>query len=84
MTKMSSRGQIVIPQDMRKDFREGEQIFVIKSKGKIILRNKEGLEDNFAEDLEFAKRTEEALARIEAGEFVAVDSENLIDEMSKW
>ena len=36
------------------------------------------------EDLEFAKRTEEAYKRIEAGEFIGVDSENLEKEMMKW
>lgn len=36
------------------------------------------------EDLEFTRRTEEAFRRIEAGEFIKVDSENLFEEMDKW
>ena len=40
--------------------------------------------ESLAEDLEFAKRTEEARNRIESGEYVSVDSENLSDEMMKW
>ncbi len=36
------------------------------------------------EDLEFAKRTEEAHNRIEKGEYISVDSENLFEEMEKW
>ena len=55
-----------------------------------IYKRLENLEDSmkrfeqFAEDVEFAKRTDEALKRIEAGEFISVDSENLSKEMNKW
>ena len=40
--------------------------------------------EDIKEDLEFARRTKEAFRRIEAGEFVKVDSENLFEEMDKW
>lgn len=37
-TKMSSRGQIVIPLDMRKDIKEGEKLIVIRKGDEIILK----------------------------------------------
>ena len=37
-TKMSSRGQIVIPLDMRKDIEEGEKLIVIRRDDEIILK----------------------------------------------
>ena len=37
-TKMSSRGQIVIPLEMRKDFQDGEKFIIIKNKDEIILK----------------------------------------------
>jgi hypothetical protein len=37
-----------------------------------------------AEDLEFARRTEDAYERIESGDYVSIDSERLTDEMKKW
>ncbi len=37
-TKMSSRGQVVIPLDMRKDIREGERLIVIRRDEEIILK----------------------------------------------
>ena len=40
--------------------------------------------EQLAEDLEFARRTDEAYERIEAGEYISVDSGNLISEMRKW
>ncbi|MFH1607609.1 MAG: AbrB/MazE/SpoVT family DNA-binding domain-containing protein [archaeon] len=84
ITKMSSKGQVVIPLDMRKGFNEGDKILIIQHKGKLILKKAEDTDENFQEDLEFARRTEEALKRIDAGEFISVDSENLFEEMDKW
>ncbi|MBS3086915.1 AbrB/MazE/SpoVT family DNA-binding domain-containing protein [Candidatus Pacearchaeota archaeon] len=37
-TKMSSRGQVVIPVDMRKDIKEGEKLIVIRKDDEIILK----------------------------------------------
>ena len=37
-TKMSSRGQVVIPLDMRKDINEGDKLIIIRKDDEIILR----------------------------------------------
>jgi AbrB family looped-hinge helix DNA binding protein len=37
-TKMSSRGQVVIPLDMRKDIKEGDKLIVIRKENEIILK----------------------------------------------
>ena len=37
-TKMSSRGQVVIPLDMRKDIKEGDKLIVIRKNNEIILK----------------------------------------------
>ena len=37
-TKMSSRGQIVIPLDMRGDIKEGDKLIVIRRDNEIILK----------------------------------------------
>jgi len=84
ITRMSSKGQIVIPLDMRENIKEGEKLVIIEGNGKLILKKASEIDENFQEDLEFAKRTEEAWQRIEAGEFVSVDSEKLFEEMDKW
>lgn len=36
------------------------------------------------EDLEFARRTEEAIERYEKGEFIRMDFDDFIEEMKKW
>ena len=84
MTKMSSRGYIVIPLDMRGDLEEGESLVIMQNDNQIILKKASDFSENIKEDLEFARRTEEAYKRIEAGEFISVDSENLFEEMDKW
>lgn len=37
-TKMSSRGQVVIPLDMRRDINEGDKLIVIRQNDEIILK----------------------------------------------
>jgi len=84
MTKMSSRGQIVIPLNMRKNLKKGESLIIMKNDNQIILKKASDFSENIREDLEFAKRTEEAFRRVRNGEFIKVDSENLFEEMDKW
>jgi AbrB family looped-hinge helix DNA binding protein len=84
ITRMSSKGQIVIPQDMRQGIKEGEKLVIIEGSGKLILKKASKINENFQEDFEFAKRTDKALKRVEAGEFISMDSENLFEELAKW
>ncbi|MBS3149475.1 AbrB/MazE/SpoVT family DNA-binding domain-containing protein [Candidatus Woesearchaeota archaeon] len=37
-TKMSSRGQVVIPLEMRKDIKEGDKLIVIRKDDEIIIK----------------------------------------------
>ena len=80
---MSSKGQIVIPKEMRKDFKEGEKIVLIKNKKQIILKKATDLDKNLKEDLEFARRTEEAWKSYERGEFICKDANEFLKELAK-
>ena len=44
----------------------------------------ESFEKNLQEDLEFAKRTEEAWKKFENGEFVSAKKEDFLKELEKW
>lgn len=81
---MSSKGQIVIPSSMRGNFGEGEKILIIKDKSTILLKKAGDLDEKFKEDLEFAKRTEEAYKRHERGEFKRLEFDDFLKEMKKW
>lgn len=80
---MSSKGQVVIPAEMREDFDEGDKIIVIQNKDQLILKKASKLDKNFEEDLEFAKRTEAAYKRYEKGEFLSMKSDDFLKELKK-
>lgn len=84
ITRLSSKGQVVIPTSMRKGFKEGEKLMIIKSNDKIILKKASEMDEQIKEDLEFARRTEEAYKRIEAGKGITMNFDDFIKEMKKW
>ncbi len=84
ITKMSSKGQVVIPQELRKDIQEGDKLVVIRNKDQIILKKADKFDKNIEEDLEFAKRTEEAYKRHERGEFKKMSADKFLEELEKW
>lgn len=84
VTKISSKGQVVIPQEMRNDLKEGDKLVIIKNNKQLILKKMEDFNKNIEEDLEFARRTEEAWKRIEAGKGIEMNFDDFIKEMKKW
>lgn len=84
ITKMSSKGQIVIPAEMRGDIHEGDKLIVIRNDKQLIMRKVSDLDESLKEDLEFAKRTEEAFNRYEKGKFKEMDAKDFLKELKKW
>ena len=80
-TKMSSKGQIVIPSSMRGDLKEGEELIIIKDDERIILKKANKLTEQMKEDLEFAKRTEEAWKEIDEGKFTEYSTEEFFERL---
>ena len=84
ITKMSSKGQVVIPQDMREGLSEGEKLVIIKNGQQIILKKMDDFDKNLEEDLEFAKKTEEAWKSYDRGEFISMGADDFLKEIKKW
>ena len=84
ITKISSKGQVVIPQEMRQNLKEGDKLVVIKNDGQIILKKMEDFDRNLKEDLEFARRTEIAWKEIESGKGIEMTFDEFVKEMKKW
>ena len=84
ITRMSSKGQIVIPAEMRADIAEGEKLLLIQNNKQLIMKKASDLDKNMAEDIEFARRTEDAWKRIEAGKGIKMDFDDFLEEMKKW
>lgn len=81
---MSSKGQVVIPQEMRKGIEEGDKLVVMQNDKQIILKKMKDFDENLKEDLEFARRTEEAWQRHDKGEFISMDAEEFLKKIKKW
>jgi len=84
ITKISSKGQIVIPSEMRKNLKEGEEFIIVKDEDRFILKKAEKITDEMREDLKFAKRTEEAWNEIESGKCTSYSKEEFLKELKKW
>ncbi len=84
LTKISSKGQIVIPSELRTDIKEGEQLIIIKNNGQIILKKARELDKNLKSDLKFARRTEEAWKKYEKGEFKSSSAKDFLKELERW
>lgn len=81
---MSSKGQIVIPQEMRHRIKEGEKLVLIKNDKQIIVKKASDFDTNLKDDLEFARRTEEAFKRYERREFIEMDFDEFLKSAKKW
>jgi len=84
ITKMSSKGQVVIPSEMRTGIDEGDKILIIQNDDQLIMKKASKLDINLKEDLGFAKKTDEAWKRIEKGKGIKMDFDDFMDEMKKW
>lgn len=84
ITKMSSKGQIVIPQDLRKGFSEGDKIVVIRSNDQIILKRADKMDKQLEEDINVAKRVEQAWKDIEEGRSKKMSADEFLEEMKTW
>ena len=84
ITRMSSKGQIVIPAEMREGIDEGEKMIIIKNDHQFIMKKATDMDKNFKEDLEFARRTEEAWKEYEEGKFTSSTAKEFLKELKKW
>jgi AbrB family looped-hinge helix DNA binding protein len=81
ITRMSSKGQVVIPAELRKDMKEGDKIVVIRNNDQIILKKANRFDKNLEEDLIVAKRVEESWKDIKQGRFKRMSPEDFLKEI---
>lgn len=84
IAKVSTKGQIVIPSELRTGIKKGDEFLMVKDNGRIILKSVERLAADLKEDLIFAERTEKALRRYEKGHFKEMSKEDFLKELKKW
>lgn len=84
ISKISSKGQVVIPKTMRENFREGDSVILIEEDNRIIIKSIGSLSENFKEDLEISKRVDDAYKRYEDGKFVSLSKDDFLKEVKEW
>jgi AbrB family looped-hinge helix DNA binding protein len=83
LTKISSKGQVVIPQRVREklNLRDGETLAVSTEDDILVLKKiKNPLED----DLETLNEIKEAWKEIEEGKYKRLTSDDFLKEIKKW
>ncbi|MDO8460041.1 MAG: AbrB/MazE/SpoVT family DNA-binding domain-containing protein [Nanoarchaeota archaeon] len=83
LTKISSKGQVVIPLAIRKRLalKDGETL-AVSTKDDILVLKK--IENPLEDDLKTLEEIKEAWKEIEAGKYKKLASEDFLKEISKW
>ena len=85
LTTVSSRGQIVLPKEVREDIKKGDQLLILRKDDTWIMKRASAQDKAFEADWKFAKRTEEALKRVDSGDSLSFDSvDDFIRASKKW
>jgi len=84
ITKLSSKGQIVIPSHLRKDFKIGEELLILKNNDQMILQRMKNIDKKFKEELKLALRTEKAIEKYEKGQFKQKSAKEFLEYIEKW
>lgn len=81
ITKLSSKGQIVIPESLRKNFEIGKAFNIIRQNDLIILKPVYGLT---SEEIKEMKELEKIWKEIDSGKGVVMSESDFIKEMDSW
>ena len=82
--KIKPKGHLVLPAGLGEGFKEGEELVVTEDGSRLILRKASSMSDEEKEDLEVARRVEEAYKEIERGEYIAMDWDDFLEEAMRW
>ena len=81
IAKVSTKGQIVIPNSLRGDIETGDEFLMIKDHGRIILKSMKSLAAKLRDDLAFAEEVEKAWQEYDKGKFVTKSKEDFLKEL---
>ena len=81
ITKLNTKGQIVIPESMRKDIEVGSAFRVMKKGNLIVLK---GIEGFSKEEMEEMKELDKIWKEIDSGKCKSYTTEEFFKEMKEW
>ena len=83
ITSISSKGQVVIPQSMRRGLVAGEKLVIIEEAGTYIIRRASEFAASLREDIEFARRTEAAYLEVEGGKYRQMSAASFLKKVRR-
>jgi len=83
ITKISTKGQIVLPSAFRKGFNVGDELLLVKDNNRIFMKELKHVVPEFKKDLEFAESVESAWKEYDAGKFKKSSKSDFLQELSK-
>jgi len=81
ITKLSTKGQIVIPEEIRKSIEIGTAFIVTKKDDLIILKKIEGLTK---QEMKEMRELDKIWKEIDAGKGITLNREEFLKEMNVW
>jgi len=84
ITRVSSKGQIVIPLSMRNNLSKGEELLIIREGERYIIKRLDELKPALKDDILFAAKTEEAFSEYRKGSFKQKETDDFLDELASW
>lgn len=86
ITRLSSKGQIIIPAHLRHDLNVGSSFVIIREDDRFVLRPVNTLDKELQEDIDFARRTEETFQRYQKDKssFKNMNEEEFLATLTSW
>ena len=81
IAKVSTKGQIVIPNSLRKNIHTGDEFLIVKDDNRMILKNIKDVAEDIKDDLIFAERVEKAWKDHDKGKFVTKSKDDFLKEL---
>ena len=81
ISKVSTKGQIVIPSGMRTGIKSGDEFLIVKQDGRLVLKNMKDVASELRDDLLFAERVEDAWRKYDAGKFKTKSKNDFLKEL---
>ena len=81
IAKVSTKGQIVIPNPLRREIQTGDEFLIVKDEKRMILKNVKDMAKDLREDLVFAERVEKAWQDYDKGKFIKKSKDDFLKEL---
>ena len=81
IAKVSTKGQIVIPNSLRRNIQTGDEFLIVKDENRMILKNIKDMAEDLKEDLIFAERVEKAWQDYDKGKFVTKSKNDFLKNL---